>query len=69
MRHFARKDIISRYTVVPGKMSYIVPLFIVEVKILSSGLVDVLRVLSGVNRSQSNLSNTWLTSATAIFNF
>ena len=60
---------ISHDTVVPGKMSYIVPLFIVEVKILNFGLVDVLRVLSGVNRSHSNLSNTWSTSATAIFHF
>ena len=48
---------ISRYIVFPGKMSYIITLFI----------VDVLRALSGViNRRQSNLSNACSTSATTI---
>ena len=39
---------ISRDTVVPGKMSYIIPLFIMEGKIISFGLLGVFRVLNEV---------------------
>ena len=60
---------ISWYTVFPGKMSHIMTLFILEGKIMSMGLLGVFIVLNGVNRSESNISNTWSTSATAIFHF
>ncbi len=60
---------ISRYTVFPGKMSHIMTLFILEGKIMSMGFLGVFIVLNGVNRSESNISNTWSTSATAIFHF
>ena len=60
---------ISRDTVFPGKMSHIMTLFILEGKIMSMGLLGVFIVLNGVNRSESNISNTWSTSATAIFHF
>ena len=36
---------------------------------MSCGLPGVFRVLNGVRRSQSNISDTWLTSATPIFDF
>ena len=50
-------------------MSYILPLFLVEGKIVNFGLLEVFSVLNGVTRIQSNISNTWLTSATPIFDF
>ena len=54
LARFARKDSIviyrdiSRYTVFLGKMYPIFPLFIVEGKIMSLGLLGVFRVLNEV---------------------
>ncbi len=57
------------YTVFPGKMSYIMTLFIVEGKITGFWLLGVFKVLNEVIWGQYNIYNACLTSATPTFDF
>ena len=56
-------------TVFHRKMSHILYLFGKEEKIMTFEVRGVFSVLNGVTRSLWNIFNTWLTSATPIFDF
>ena len=50
-------------------MSHILYLFGKEEKIMTFEVVEVFNVLNGVTRGHLNIFNTWLKSATPIFDF
>ena len=59
----------SRDTVFHRKMSHILDLFKVEDKIMNIMVVGVFILLNGITRGHFNIFNTWLKSATPIFDF
>ena len=56
-------------TVFWGKMSPIIQFFEVCGKIMDFGVEGLYNVLNGVTRGHFNIFNTWLKSATPIFDF
>ena len=50
-------------------MIHILPVFEVEEKIMNFEVEGVFNVLNGVTRGHFNICNTWLKSATPIFDF
>ena len=60
---------IFEYTGFWGKMTPILPVFVVEEKIMNFEVEGVFNVLNGVTRGHFNIFNTWLKSATPIFDF